>query len=459
MAGFRGEEILQSLRLSKLKSEYDIVKRVITDSRKVEVGDLYIALKGENFDGHQFLDQAVQAGAKAVVIQKNNSWDSNVVDVYRVDDTLVALGELAAFYRSKFSIPVIGVTGSIGKTSTKELLAAALGNGNEVLKTQGNFNNEIGLPLTLLELNENHRYAVVEMGMRGLGEIAYLAHIAQPSIGVVTNINEIHLERLGSKGNIAKAKSELIESLHGIDSLAVLNSDDPLVLNMKKKTSGQVLTYGISEKANVCGSVVKHSPTGLTIEYSYLGEKAKKLTLPFYGYHQLSNALAAITVARFLGRSNQEIQIGWQKLISQPMRMEPITVRDIFVLNDTYNGSGMKEALITFKEMGHGYQIALLGDMLEMGETAEAAHEKVLQLGLDLGLDLLVVTGEEMKKAAEKIRNEKIICLSNKEEIVAILAKNLHAGDSLLVKGSRGMKMDFFLDAWKEFIETDEERV
>lgn len=459
MAEFKGEEIPQALRLNKSSSDYFPVKRVVTDSRKVKEGDLYVALKGENFDGHQFLDQAAQSGAKAVVIQKENSWESNVVDIYRVEDTLIALGELAAFHRNRFSIPVIGITGSVGKTSTKELLAAALGNDSEVLKTQGNFNNEIGLPLTLLELNENHRYAVVEMGMRGLGEITYLARIAQPNIGVITNINEIHIERLGSKENIAKAKSELIESLRGSESLAVLNFDDPFVINMKKLASGQVLTYGVSKEANVHGVVVKHDQEGLVIEYSYLGEKRERATLPFYGTHQLSNALAAITVARFLGRSNQEIQAGWQKMTSSPMRMEPMKILDVFVLNDAYNGSGMRESLKTFKEIGQGYQVALLGDMLEMGEAAESAHEAVLQLGLDLGLDLLLVTGEEMKKAAEKIENEKIISFSNPKEVIAILNSKLHSGDSLLVKGSRGMKMESFLEAWKEFVETDKERM
>lgn len=459
MAEFKGEEILQALRLNKSKSDCFPVKRVVTDSRKVKEGDLYVALKGENFDGHQFLDQAVQSGAKAVVIQKENSWESDVVDIYRVENTLIALGELAAFHRNKFSIPVIGITGSVGKTSTKELLAAALGDDHKVLKTQGNFNNEIGLPLTLLELNENHRYAVVEMGMRGLGEIAYLARIAQPNIGVITNINEIHIERLGSKENIAKAKSELIESLQGNESLAVLNFDDPLVNNMKELTSGQVLTYGLSEKANIHGAVVKHDHEGLVIEYSYLGEKSEKAKLPFYGVHQLSNALAAITVARFLGRSNEEIQTGWQKITPSPMRMEPMKICDIFVLNDAYNGSGMRESLKTFKEIGQGYQVALLGDMLEMGERAESAHERVLQLGLELELDLLLVTGEEMKKAAQKIGNEKIISFSSKEEVTNILNSKLHSGDSLLVKGSRGMKMESFLEAWKEIVETNKERM
>lgn len=449
MAEFKGEEILKALRLNKIKTEYDSINRVVTDSRKVKSGDLYVALKGENFDGHQFLDQAVQSGAKAVVIQKENIWDSSEVDVYRVEDTLIALGELAAFHRSRFPIPVIAITGSAGKTSTKELVAAALENDGEVLKTQGNFNNEIGLPLTLLELNEKHRYAVVEMGMRGLGEIAYLANIAKPDIGIVTNVNEIHIERLGNKENIAKAKGELIESLHGNKSLAVLNADDSYVASMNVLTSGSVLTYGISEEADVSGKVVQHNQAGLVIEYSYLGEKAVRATLPFYGTHQLSNALAAIATARFLGRSNQEIQRGWQNLSPFSMRMEPMNIDNIFVLNDAYNGSGMKEALKTFKEIGQGHRIALLGDMLEMGEAAESAHENVLRLGLDLDLDILFVTGEEMKKAAGKIANEKVIYFSSKEEVVDLLTVKLRSGDSLLVKGSRGMKMESFLEAWK----------
>lgn len=451
MAEFKGAEILQALGLEETEGPLRNVERVVTNSWQVKAGDLYVALKGERFDGHKFLDNVAEAGAAGVVIRSDFEWSHPEVTVYSVPDPLLALGKLAAFHRRRFSIPIIGITGSVGKTSTKDLVAAVLGSEEEVLKTPGNYNNEIGLPLTLLELNSKHRYCVLEMGMRGLGEISYLASIARPNIGIVTNVEDVHIETLGSKEVISRAKAELVSALPTGHSLVILNYDNIYVRDMKEIAPGKVLTYGRAEQADIQGKVIMHSRDGLSIEYQW-GQETGECYLPLYGRHQLGNVLAAIGVARFLGMSQEKIQEGFSKLVTTPMRMEPRTVRGIFVLNDAYNSSprAVVAALQTFMEIGTGHRVALLGDMLELGELSPLAHKEILLYALQLGIDKIILTGDAMQKAQEEVFSKRILYAADQESLLRYLDENLYSGDSLLVKGSRGMKLEEVLKAWAD---------
>ena len=449
MAGFAVEEILNATGARWRSGPKKSVDGVSIDSRQVKANSLYVAIKGERFDGADFLREAVAAGATAILIHSETFFEDPTIDIYEVIDTQVALGKLANWHRMRFCIPVIGVTGSAGKTSTKDVIAALLGTPQEVLKTVGNFNNEIGVPLTLLGLNSSHHFAVIEMGMRGLGEIAYLAEIAQPQVGVITNVGDAHMERLGSRNQVAQAKSELISALRGPESLAVLNFEDSFVLQMKDKAAGKVLTYGCALSADVSGQVFQQDQTGMQIRCFY-GREEKELHLPFFGIHQMYNSLAAIGVARALGRTWGEIQAGFDSIEASPMRMEKSLIQGVFVLNDAYNANpqAMDGALEVFFQVGQGKKVALLGDMLELGDLAESCHLASLKLALDLEIDLIIVKGPEMNKAASILKSERILANLTDEEIAEKLSKILQAGDSLFVKGSRGMRMENLLESW-----------
>ena len=451
MASFKLSEILTAFNIDKnnYKNELDNVFDGITiDTRTLKPGELYFALKGDRFDGHDFLDQAVEAGAGGVVIAKESQWISSKVSIFQVEDSLIALGELARYHRSKFSIPIIGITGSVGKTSTKDLIATALG--QMVLKTQGNYNNEIGLPLTLFQLDSTHHYGVVEMGMRSPGEITYLAEIARPEIGVVTSIAEVHLENMKTLEAIAEAKSELIAALPS-KSLAVLNGDDPLVAKMKGIAPDQVLMYGTTKDTDVRGKILSHSREGLVIAYQYLDEPEEEIQVPLYGDYQLSNILAAVAVARFLEISPQKIRENLLCLKPSSMRMESRIIKEVFVLNDAYNANvkSMKGALDAFKEIGQGKRVALLGDMFELGEASAESHEDVVRYALALGFERIILTGKEMTHIGKMINDEALIFPEWREDIPQLLSMELQEGDSLLLKGSRGMQLERILEAWE----------
>ena len=305
----------------------------------------------------------------------------------------------------------------------------------------------------VFRLFDNHRYAVIEMGMRGVGEIAYLAEIAQPTIGVVTNVEDVHIERLGSREAIALAKSELIAALPAEKSLAFLSIDDPYVIQMKQIAPNEVMTFGRSSDADVQGQILIHSRAGLSIHYNYQGIEGE-FFVPLYGRHQLGNILAAVGLARYLGIPPLKIQQGLSSLVPSPMRMEPRNVRGIFVLNDAYNANprSMVAALQTFVEIGRGHRVALLGDMFELGELTGVAHREILLYALNLGIEKFILTGEAMRQAQKEILSNRILYSDNLAELVRYMDENLYNGDSLLVKGSRGMKMEEILKAWSDSV-------
>lgn len=386
--------------------EQSPIKGVSTDSRTVKPGELFIPLKGPKFDGRKFIPEALKKGA--FVLQSDNG--------------LQALQGLAAYHRSKFNIPVIGVTGSVGKTTTKDMIASILAQAGPTLKNEENFNNEIGVPLTLLKLAKKHKFAVIEMAMQRPGEIKELAGIVRPTIAVITNIGEAHLEYLKTKKNVAKAKAEIFAFLRREDR-AVINQDDEYYEHLKSKNKSQkskVMTFGLLEKADI-------SPMDL-----------KGIVLPLPGEHIIYDALAAVAVARILKIRKSAIKRGLEKFHPSSKRMEVINRKDgVKIINDTYNANpqSVAAALRTLASLD-GRKIAVLGDMLELGRSAGPAHRRVLKLARDLKIDRLYTFGRLWPAA-----------FRDKKRLIKKLAQIVRPRDIILVKGSRGMRMEEVVDA------------
>jgi UDP-N-acetylmuramoyl-tripeptide--D-alanyl-D-alanine ligase len=423
---------------------------VSTDSRKVREGDAFIALVGESFDGHAFVAQCLAKGVAGVIV-------SHAVDVavpqhaffLEVENTLYALQDIARFHRQRYDIPVIGVTGSNGKTTTKDMIAAVLVQRFTTLKTQANFNNEIGLPLTLLGLNDEHQAAVVEMGMRGLGEIRELADIALPNLAVVTNVSETHMELLGSIGNIARAKAELVESLSD-NGIAFLNSDDILVKSMADRCRGDVVFYGTGVDADVRAvDIVSLGECG-TRATVRAGDKTFSVTIPVPGRHNVVNALAAIAVGLRLGMTEEEIRQGLAQFSPSAMRLDIRTTKQGYkVINDVYNASplSMRAALDTLCDIATNRKIAVLGDMLELGSISEQAHREVGEYAARRGIACVLTLGGQAQFIAEGARKfgSKLDCIESFMELETLINRLIEVarpGDIILVKGSRGMRME-----------------
>ncbi len=425
---------------------------VTTDTRKVEEGMLFVALKGEKFDGHDFIAQAAQKGAIGAIVNKD--YDVSLledvdIDVLAVEDTLKAYQDLAKFWRSKFSIPVIGITGSNGKTTTKDLTAAVLSGKWNVLKTQANFNNEIGLPMTLLQINKTHDAAVVEMGMRGLGQIKALTEIARPTIGVITNVGETHLELLGTIENIAKAKGEMAQAIE-INGKVILNADDEHVAKMHEITKAHAVYFGINRAADVKAFDIK-TEDGKTEFEAIVGEKMAHFTLNMFGIHNVYNCLAALAVGYACGLTIEEMQKGLSSFRPTAMRFEYRKIGDFSIINDAYNASpaSTRAALKNLAQVANGRKILVMGDMFELGSVETAAHEAIAQQAQEAGVSVLITRGKLTENTAVKARElgmEQVYECESHEAAVAVLKKVLQKGDTVLFKGSHGMHMEKIIE-------------
>lgn len=425
------------------------VSGVAINSREVRPGDLFFAFSGSRTDGHHFVGDAHQRGAAGAVVTRPVEVPAGF-PLIQVSDSLQALQALAASYRQRFAAVVVGVTGSTGKTGTKDLIAGVLSSRFPVLKTRGNHNNEIGLPLTLLELGQEHRAVVLEMAMRGPGEISSLCRIARPVMGVITNIGKTHLELLGSQEAIAKAKGELIEALPD-DGWAILNGDDPWQLEIGRRATCRVLYYGTSEACQIrCRELVLRGLQGsnFILETPSGGAGCH---LPFPGRHNVLNSLAAAAVGECLGLSPEEITRGLAAAEMTGMRLEVKRGwRGCLIIDDTYNASpdSVKAALeLLVQEHPPGRTVALLGDMYELGSESLSGHREVGRTAADLGVDLLLTIGGLAREIAAGaggggLPPERVRHFENKGAVVDFLKGYLTEGDLLLVKGSRGMKME-----------------
>lgn len=424
------------------------VSGISIDSRTAMPGQLFFALPGSRTDGHLHVGEAMDRGAAAVIsAQLPAAVDRPLI---MVADTLQALQDLAGHYRRLFSAPVVAVTGSTGKTTTKDLIAGVLGTGFRVLKTEGNQNNEIGLPLTLLRLDRGCGAVVLELAMRGRGEIAALCRLSRPDIGVITNIGKTHMERLGSQREIAAAKGELLEALPP-GGCAVLNGEDPWQRRLARRCKCEVIFYGRAGRYTVnARQITVQGLRGVEfLLHTPQGEAPVRLPLP--GRHNVSNALAAAAVGHRLGLLPEQIAGGLEAASLTGMRLEIRQgIRGSTVIDDTYNASpaSVRAALQLLAEApGRGRAIVVLGDMYELGAGAAAEHRSVGEYAAELNLDHLSTVGELAREIALGARaaglpGQRISVFADKPEAIAFMRDYVRSGDVILIKGSRGARME-----------------
>lgn len=414
-----------------------LVSGINTDSRSIESGQVFLALKGDNFNGHDFIDMAIEKGAATLIVDQPVSVNSSQnIPVFLVQNTLETYQQLARWWRNQFTIPVIGITGSVGKTTTKELIASVLATRGKVHKTLANYNNEIGVPKTLLELDETHDSAVIEMGMRGRGEIALLAQIARPTIAVITNVGTAHIGRLGSELAIAEAKCELLTESPS-SSIAVLNYEHPLLTETAKQVwQGETLTYGFSG-----GDIV-----GELLDLTTLRVNGLDFNLPLSGRHHALNFMAALAVAKILGIDwtslQQEIKVNLPGGRAKRYQLEP----DILLLDETYNAGleSMLAALDLLKATPGQRHIAVLGAMKELGSFSEQLHRQVGERVQKLGIDRLfvLVDDPEAKFIAEAATGVDCECFQTCADLINRLREVRDFGDRILCKASHSVGLN-----------------
>lgn len=433
---------------------------VFTDSRAPLRGGLFVALRGENFDGSAFAGQAVRAGAAGVLapadaVEKVRT-EVGSAALLAAADTTRALGLLAGAWRRQLAnLRVVCITGSTGKTSTKELIAEVLAAAGPSLKTEGNLNNEVGVPLTLLRLGEEHRYAAIECGMNHLGEIARLASYADPDVGVVTNVGPVHLEGCGSIEGVAHAKGELFHALRDT-GVAVANADDARVMAQAKLSRRRLLSFGAAYNADVRVHEAHHGGAGLQVTLEFAGAK-RDVELKLIGLHNAGNAAAAAAAGLALGIEPDAILRGLANATTPGRRMRPVRLQNgALLIDDCYNAnpSSTKAALLTLTQLvqGKGRAIAVLGDMLELGHTELDLHRDVGRFAATAGPAFLVCFGKRARSLGEGaveagLARESVEFTEDPAEAVHLVAPRLRPDDVVLVKGSRGMKMERISDA------------
>ncbi len=421
---------------------------ITTDTRLLNPGEIFVALEGENFDGHNFTAQAIEKGAVALVVSRELTLSQNIPQ-FIVPDTLEAYQQIARWWRDRFSIPVIGITGSVGKTTTKELIAAVLNTRGKVLKTKANYNNEIGVPKTLLEIASEHNYAVVEMAMRAAGEIALLTDITRPTIGVITNVGTAHIGRLGSEEAIARAKCELLAQMPE-SSIAILNYDNQLLLDTAAGVwQGKTITYGLSG-----GDI-----TGKIIDNNTLRVLGKNLPLPLPGRHNASNYLAAIAVARVLGIDIAPLTKGIKVELPKGRSGRYQLPNDIAILDETYN-AGLESTIASvelLKQTPGKRHIAVLGTMKELGERSPQLHYQVGKKVKELELDRLLVlvdepATEEIIDGATGINAE---CYRDRDDLVKRLTEIVQPGDRFLFKASNSVGLNKVVEQFCNYLKAN----
>jgi UDP-N-acetylmuramoyl-tripeptide--D-alanyl-D-alanine ligase len=453
MTPFTVQDIVRATQGALVTGDLSVpVTGVSIDSRTLIVGDAFFAIVGHRLDGHAFLGEAVGRGAACVLVHALPDDVPANVPVVLVEDTTRALGRLAAWHRSKFRVPVVAITGSIGKTTAKELTAAVMGVRFNVLKPASSFNNQWGLPLTLLRMNAEHQGAVVELGTNQRGEIATLAAIARPTIGVVTVVAPVHTEFLGSLEGVREEKAALVRAL-GTDDVAVLNADDARVASMARESAARVITYGLAAGADVraVGDVVD-GETGLRFTLE-AGGRRTTVALTLSGRHNVTNALAAAAVGVALGFDLDDIARGLGEARAAARRGQWLVAGDITILDDTYNASptSVRAALDMLATRRRGRRaVVVLGDMLELGGLTDDAHREIGRAVAALPADEFVGLGRACALAVEAARSAGIAeayHARSYDDAVGHLVKRLTAGDVVLVKGSRGMRMERVVDA------------
>src|SRR6266851_5076633 len=446
--------ILQITELAGAKLEQgdgeNSVERISTDSRTIKKGELFVALRGENFDGHKFVEATAKAGAAGAIV--DHDWKGNVPSgfaVLRADDTLLAYQNLAANYRKSLSIKVLAVTGSNGKTSTKDFAASVLGRRFRVTKTQGNFNNHVGLPRTVLEATSEDEVAVWEIGINHPGEVAPLSKIAAPNAAIITNIGVAHIEFMGTREAIANEKGALAEAV-AAEGAVILNADDRFSKGIAERTNAHVIFAGTKE-GTVRAIDIQQSAEGS--EFTIMeGAHRCRAQLPVPGLHMVQNALLAVAAGRVFGLSIEECAAGLASAPLTKARLQIKTIRGVQFIDDSYNANpeSMRAALSTLAELEtDGRRIAVLGEMAELGTESERGHREVGEAAAALKIDRLIAIGETAAGIADAAQNaglENSRTVASPNEAAEILAEETSSGDLVLIKGSRSARTERVLE-------------
>lgn len=430
------------------------ISRISTDSRTLQSGDLFVALRGENFDGHRFVAMAKERGAIGAIVE--HSWKGKIssdFSLLRVRDTLTAYQKIAAGYRRQLPLKVIAITGSNGKTTTKDFVAAALGHRFRVTKTEGNFNNHVGLPKTILGATSKDEIAVWEIGMNHPGEIAPLAKIAAPDVGIITNIGVAHIEFMGSRDAIAQEKGALAEAI-GPQGTLILNADDPFSERIAKRTRAKTIFAG-TKTGTVCATDLRQSASGS--EFTILeGAHRCRAQLPVPGLHMIQNALLAVAAGRVFGLSIEDCAAGLASAPLTKARLQIKTIRGVQFIDDSYNANpeSMRAALATLAELEtEGRRIAVLGEMAELGAESERGHREVGEAAASLKIDELIAIGgtaSAIADAAQKAGLEKSRTVTSADEAAEILVEETSPNDLVLIKGSRAARTERVIEEFSK---------
>lgn len=438
-----------------------LVEGVCIDSRKIEKNNLYIPIIGEKVDGHKFMNDTFEKGASLSFCSNKEYIPSNHPVIF-VENTVKAMQQLAKNYRASLQCKVIGITGSNGKTSCKDILAGSLSSVYKTQKTKGNHNNEIGVPLTLLSLDEDVEIAVIEMGMENKDEIHFLNDIVNQDISIITNVGYAHLENLGSLENVGHAKLEIADSLNQ-NALFVYYGDDAILKQLAKEKkeldSLNVKTYGISKENDIYLTSLLQREDGI---YFTINDSNKTFHIQILGKHQALNAMGAILIARSLGLSDDQIQDGFNKIENTGMRNELLRINKCTILNDAYksNPQSAKAALDTFNEFTHSNKICVIADMLDLGVDSQKLHYELGACMSTYNLQEIICMGEMgefiYKGAKASCQDSKVLHFDNRDQVYDYIKDYIHKDCMILFKGSRGMALDLIIDKLKEYGENDE---
>lgn len=441
MKAFTLQEAAAALGLPQMQAQATLAD-VCTDTRKIQPGSLFVCLRGERFDGHSFASQAAQLGAAALLV--DHPVDADVPQLV-VTDTGKAMLQLAGWYRRRFQLPVVGLTGSVGKTTTKEFIALVLGAKYNTLKTQGNLNNEIGVPQMLFRLEDSHTAAVIEMGMNHFGEISRLTRAVAPTVGLITNIGVSHIENLGSRAGILQAKLEILEGM-APDAPLIVNMDNDM-LRTVKLGDRPLLTFAIDDQSadfTATDIAEQGSTTTFTVHHSTF---TQPVTIPTVGIHNVYNALAAMAVGYVTGVDPAAAASALANYVPAGMRQNLVQVGGVQVIEDCYNASpdSMRAALQTLGKLPVHRRYAVLGAMLELGDYAKEAHTQVGKMAAENGIDGVLAYGADaayIVEAAKQAGLENARLFDTKEALAQSLAQQVQPGDGVLFKGSRGMHLE-----------------
>jgi UDP-N-acetylmuramoyl-tripeptide--D-alanyl-D-alanine ligase len=441
-------EILNSCNGEFIGKESDLdtlVTSIFTDSRKATKGSMFVAIKGERADGHKFVESTFNQGAVCALVEESCPCD---IPQIKVESTLEAVKKIAEYYRSLFTIPFIGITGSVGKTSTKEMLASVLKEKFKVHKTQGNFNNELGVPLTLFALEEDADVAVIEMGISDFGEMTRLSKMVKPNFCVITNIGCCHLECLGDRDGVLKAKTEMFTNMQS-DGKIFLNGDDDKLITVKDYNGIKPVFYGLNSSNEYYGEIVENnSEQGIRTVIHYKGKNIP-VTVPAIGNHMVANAMASVAIGKELGMSDEEIVRGIESYSTIGGRNNVIRTKNYTIIDDCYNANptSTKASVDTLMNFNNPRKVCILGDMKELGKDEVALHKEVGEHCEKMQVDVLLTVGDLAKNMQEMLSNTKGFHFNTNAELIKAVAEILKPNDAILVKASHSMKFEEIVQA------------